>query len=89
MVIGGNALLGGRFPILASLIGAMITQTVNTGILLAGFPPEYNLLIKASIVLAILLIQSPRLRLSERLRRRDPAKEGPAAAGPAGQGPTA
>lgn len=36
MVIGGNALLGGRFPILASLIGAMITQTVNTGILLAG-----------------------------------------------------
>ena len=78
VVIGGNSLLGGRFSILASLIGAMITQTVNTGILLAGFPPEYNLLIKACIVLAILLVQSPRLRLTERFRRRDPAGERPA-----------
>ncbi|MFD1881789.1 ABC transporter permease [Paracoccus pacificus] len=70
VVIGGNSLLGGRFSILASLIGAMITQTVNTGILISGFPPEYNLVIKACIVLVILLVQSPRLRLTERLRLR-------------------
>ena len=62
VVIGGNSLLGGRFSVVASLIGAMITQTVNTGILLAGFPPEYNLLIKAWIVLVIVVVQSPRLR---------------------------
>lgn len=84
VVIGGNSLLGGRFSILASLIGAMITQTVNTWILLAGFPPEYNLLIKACIVLVILLIQSPRLGLTRRIgarlgaaRRRDPAGDAP------------
>ena len=35
--IGGTSLLGGRFSILASLLGAMIIQTVNTGILLDLF----------------------------------------------------
>ncbi|SFG94402.1 simple sugar transport system permease protein [Palleronia marisminoris] len=61
VVIGGNSLLGGRFSILASLLGAMIIQTINTGILLAGFPPEFNLVIKAVLVIIILVLQSPRL----------------------------
>jgi simple sugar transport system permease protein len=59
VVVGGNSLLGGRFSIIGSLIGAMIIQAVNTGILLSGFPPEFNLIIKAVIVLVILVIQSP------------------------------
>lgn len=59
VVVGGNSLLGGRFSIVGSLIGAMIIQSVNTGILLSGFPPEFNLVIKAVIVIAILVIQSP------------------------------
>ncbi|WP_337266649.1 ABC transporter permease [Oryzifoliimicrobium ureilyticus] len=59
VVLGGNSLLGGRFSILGSLIGAMIIQAVNTGILLSGFPPEFNLVIKAVIVLVILFVQSP------------------------------
>lgn len=62
VVVGGNSLLGGRFSILGSLIGAMIIQAVNTGILLSGFPPEFNLIIKAVIVLVILIIQSPALQ---------------------------
>jgi simple sugar transport system permease protein len=62
VVVGGNSLLGGRFSILGSLIGAMIIQAVNTGILLSGFPPEFNLVIKAVIVIAILVIQSPALK---------------------------
>ncbi|PKA39629.1 ABC transporter permease [Rhizobium sullae] len=62
VVVGGNSLLGGRFSILGSLIGAMIIQAVNTGILLSGFPPEFNLIIKAVIVLIILIIQSPALQ---------------------------
>jgi galactofuranose transport system permease protein len=62
VVIGGNSLLGGRFSIAASLLGALIIQTIDTGILLAGFPSEYNLVIKAAIVLVILVLQSPRLR---------------------------
>ncbi len=61
VVIGGNSLLGGRFSIAASVIGALIIQTINAGILLAGFPPEYNLVIKAALVVVILVLQSPNL----------------------------
>ena len=61
VVIGGNSLLGGRFSIAASLLGALIIQTVDTGILLAGFPSEYNLVIKAVLILVILVVQSPSL----------------------------
>ncbi|MBX9457170.1 MAG: ABC transporter permease [Rhizobium sp.] len=61
VVVGGNSLLGGRFSILGSLLGAVIIQAINTGILTSGFPPEYNLIIKAVIIVAILVIQSPRI----------------------------
>ncbi|AUH64859.1 ABC transporter permease [Paracoccus zhejiangensis] len=69
VVIGGNSLLGGRFSIIASLIGALIIQTIDTGILLAGFPSEYNLVIKAGLVLVILVLQSPRIATEWRLWR--------------------
>ncbi len=62
VVIGGNSLLGGRFSILASLLGAMIIQSVNSVILLSGMPPEFNLVIKALIIIAILVIQSPTVK---------------------------
>jgi simple sugar transport system permease protein len=61
VVVGGNSLLGGRFSIIGSLLGAMIIQAINTGILTSGFPPEYNLIIKAVIIVVILIIQSPRI----------------------------
>ncbi|WP_108261125.1 ABC transporter permease [Mangrovicoccus ximenensis] len=61
VVIGGNSLLGGRFSITASLLGALIIQSVNSAILLSGMPPEFNLVIKAVLILAILVIQSPRI----------------------------
>ncbi|MCQ8783373.1 ABC transporter permease [Mangrovibrevibacter kandeliae] len=59
VVLGGTSLLGGRFSIAGSLIGAMIIQAINTGILLSGFPPEFNLIIKAAIIVVILVVQSP------------------------------
>lgn len=62
VVIGGTSLLGGRFTLLGSLIGAMIIQSINTGILLSGFPPEFNLIIKAAIIVIILVIQSPSIQ---------------------------
>lgn len=62
VVIGGNSLLGGRFSILASLIGALIIQSVNSVILLSGLPPEFNLVIKALIIIAILILQSPTVK---------------------------
>jgi simple sugar transport system permease protein len=81
VVIGGNSLLGGRFSIVASLLGALIIQSVNTVILLSGMPPEFNLVIKALIIIAILVIQSPRVKhmlyllraSSEPLHREKPA----------------
>ncbi|MBC9245290.1 ABC transporter permease [Paracoccus sp. 11-3] len=69
VVIGGNSLLGGRFSIAASIIGALIIQIITTGIRLAGFPSEYNLVIKAVLVLIILVLQSPRIAAEWRLWR--------------------
>ncbi|PLU59537.1 ABC transporter permease [Sinorhizobium medicae] len=62
VVVGGTSLLGGRFSIAASVLGAIIIQAINTGILLSGFPPEFNLIIKAAIIIFILVLQSPRFR---------------------------
>ena len=63
VVIGGTSLNGGRFSITASLLGALIIQTINTGTLLSGFPPEFNLIIKASIIIVVLTLQSPAVGL--------------------------
>lgn len=60
VVIGGTSLFGGRFSLLLAIVGALIIQAMNTGILLSGYPPELNLLVKAVVVLAVLLLQSPR-----------------------------
>ncbi len=59
VVIGGTSLLGGRFSIPMSVLGAMIIQAMNTGILVSGFRPEFNLIVKAGIIIAILILQSP------------------------------
>lgn len=47
VVIGGGSLMGGRFNLLLSVVGALIIQGMNTGILLSGFPPEMNQVVKA------------------------------------------
>ena len=59
VVIGGTSLFGGRFSILLSFVGAMVIQAMNTGILLSGYPPEFNLIVKAVVIVAILVLQSP------------------------------
>jgi galactofuranose transport system permease protein len=61
VVIGGTSLFGGRFSLILAVLGALIIQTMNTGILLSGYPPEFNLLVKAVVVIAVLLLQSPKL----------------------------
>ncbi len=60
VVIGGTSLSGGRFSLGLALLGALIIQAMNTGILLSGFAPEFNLVVKAVVVLAVLMIRSPR-----------------------------
>jgi len=59
VVIGGTSLLGGKFSVPLAVVGALIIQAMNTGILVSGFPPEFNLVVKAGMIILILLIQSP------------------------------
>ena len=72
VVIGGGSLMGGRFNLLLSVVGALIIQGMNTGILLSGFPPELNQVVKAVVVLCVLFVQSPRfIGLLKGVRGRD------------------
>ncbi|MFN4208462.1 MAG: ABC transporter permease [Agrobacterium albertimagni] len=61
VVIGGTSLLGGRFSIPMSVLGAIIIQAMNTGVLVSGFPPEFNLIVKAGMIIIILVLQSARI----------------------------
>lgn len=62
VVIGGGSLAGGRIYLGMTILGALVIQTMVTSILMTGWPPEYNLLIKAILVLIILLLQSNNFR---------------------------
>jgi simple sugar transport system permease protein len=58
VVIGGTSLNGGRFYLGLSAIGALIIQSIQTGIFLSGFPTTFNLVVQAIVILVVLLIQS-------------------------------
>ncbi len=77
VVIGGTSLLGGRFSIPMAVVGALIIQAMNTGILISGFSPQFNLVVKSGVIILILMLQSP--LASQWLSRR----MAPAAAAPA------
>jgi fructose transport system permease protein len=53
-VIGGTSLFGGRGLVVGSLIGALIVQTFNSGLALAGVDPNYQVL--ATGILVILAV---------------------------------
>ncbi|GGB14444.1 galactofuranose ABC transporter, ATP-binding protein YtfT [Agarivorans gilvus] len=59
VVIGGTSLMGGRFNLLLALVGAFIIQSINTGILLSGYQPQWNHIVKSIVVLLVLVMQSP------------------------------
>jgi len=62
VVIGGGSLAGGRIYLGTTIIGALVIQALTTSILTSGLPPEYNLVVKAVVVLAVLLLQSAKAR---------------------------
>lgn len=62
VVIGGGSLAGGRIYLGMTLLGALVIQTLTTSILTSGLPPEYNLVVKAIVVIVVLLLQSDNLR---------------------------
>jgi galactofuranose transport system permease protein len=62
VVIGGGSLAGGRVYLGLTVLGALVIQSLTTSILMSGVPPEYNLVVKAVVILSVLLLQSPKIR---------------------------
>jgi ribose/xylose/arabinose/galactoside ABC-type transport system permease subunit len=62
VALGGTALTGGRFSIAGSIVGALIIQTLTSMIYSSGLPPEVNLVVKAVLVFAVMLLQSSEFR---------------------------
>ena len=73
VTLGGTALTGGRFSLVGSVIGALIIQTLTYAIYSLGVPPEINLVVKAVVVFAVMLLQSAEFRASVRQLVRRPA----------------
>jgi simple sugar transport system permease protein len=62
VVIGGTSLLGGRFYLAQSALGVLIIQALLVGLYVSSLHPTTNLVVKAIVVLAVLLLQSPEFR---------------------------
>ncbi|MFD0523753.1 ABC transporter permease [Paractinoplanes durhamensis] len=62
VVIGGTALIGGRFSIAGTVIGALLIQTLGVTVVAVGVPSKATLLFKAVIVVALCLSQSATFR---------------------------
>jgi ribose/xylose/arabinose/galactoside ABC-type transport system permease subunit len=69
VVIGGTSLLGGRFSLTGTILGALIIQTLTTTVYTAGITPETTLVFKALVVIAVCLLQAPKFRALLRTRR--------------------
>lgn len=63
VAIGGTSTSGGRFSIGASMIGALIVQSITTTLYAVGVSAQVLPLIKAIVVIAICLIQAEEFRL--------------------------
>jgi simple sugar transport system permease protein len=62
VVIGGTSMAGGRFSLLASIIGAMVMQAVTTSMYAIGVPAFALLAIKGVVVMLVVLLYSEQVR---------------------------
>jgi len=62
VVIGGTLMSGGRFSLLASIIGALVIQTVTTTMYAVGVPAMAAQAIKALVVVVVILLYSDQVR---------------------------
>ncbi len=58
------------------MIGALIIQTLTYAIYSLGVPPEINLVVKAVVVFAVMLLQSAEFRATVRMWTLRPAHAG-------------
>ena len=77
VTIGGTLLTGGRFTLAGTVIGALIIQTLTSTIYAIGVPPEINLVVKAVVVFAVMLLQSSEFRRQVRALATRPGAGGP------------
>jgi len=60
--VGGTSLMGGRYSLIGSIVGAYLMQTLTTTILTRGVSPEVTLVLKAVVVVAVCLLQATSFR---------------------------
>jgi simple sugar transport system permease protein len=68
VVIGGTSLLGGRYSLVGSVIGAILIQTLTTTILTRGIPAPVTMVVKAVVIIGVCLLQAPKFRQMVRIR---------------------
>ncbi len=61
VVVGGTALVGGRFVILGTAIGALLIQTLTTTMYNLGVPPAISPVPKALLIIGVSLLQSEKV----------------------------
>ncbi|MDP9043233.1 MAG: ABC transporter permease [Pseudomonadota bacterium] len=66
VTLGGTPLTGGRFSLAGSVVGALIIQTLTSTIYSIGVPPEINMVVKATVVFVVMLLQSAEFRAALR-----------------------
>ncbi|MEZ3158971.1 ABC transporter permease [Microbacterium sp. BWT-B31] len=83
VVVGGTSLAGGKFSIWGSVVGAVLIATLNKTVLFLGIPAAATPAFKALVIIALVLLQSERIRSlvfrSPRLPRTPRGPETPAA----------
>jgi ribose/xylose/arabinose/galactoside ABC-type transport system permease subunit len=62
VVIGGTLMSGGRFSLLASIVGAWVIQAITTSMYAIGVPPYALQAIKAVVVIFVVLLYSEQVR---------------------------
>jgi simple sugar transport system permease protein len=62
VVIGGTLMSGGRFSLLASVIGALVMQATTTSMYAIGVPANAVLAIKGLVVILVILLYSEQVR---------------------------
>ena len=62
VTLGGTSLLGGRFSLAGTVLGALIIQTLTYTTYSIGVPPEATLVVKAIVVVVVSVIQSEAAR---------------------------
>lgn len=62
VVLGGTSLAGGKFSIAGTVVGVLIIQTLESTILFLGVPSAQSPVFFAVVVIAVVMVQSPRVR---------------------------